>query len=71
MCLDSSLLYVTSPVSEVFDTLINLIFHQIQGAVFDLPEEIAKELLNKELPPGNTITKITKVSSENNQIYEG
>ncbi|KAG8363995.1 hypothetical protein BUALT_Bualt19G0080300 [Buddleja alternifolia] len=34
---------------------------KIQGAVFDLPEEIAKELLNKELPPGNTITKITKL----------
>ncbi|KAL2477795.1 DEAD-box ATP-dependent RNA helicase 3 [Forsythia ovata] len=34
---------------------------KLQGAVFDLPEEIAKELLNKELPPGNTITKITKL----------
>ncbi|KAG8363992.1 hypothetical protein BUALT_Bualt19G0080000 [Buddleja alternifolia] len=34
---------------------------KIQGAVFDLPEEIAKELLKKELPPGNTITKITKL----------
>ncbi|XP_073118628.1 DEAD-box ATP-dependent RNA helicase 3A, chloroplastic [Henckelia pumila] len=34
---------------------------KVQGAVFDLPEEIAKELLNKELPPGNTITKITKL----------
>ncbi|XP_076903083.1 DEAD-box ATP-dependent RNA helicase 3, chloroplastic-like [Bidens hawaiensis] len=34
---------------------------RVQGAVFDLPEEIAKELLNKDLPPGNTITKITKL----------
>ncbi|KAJ0513875.1 putative RNA helicase transcription factor interactor and regulator CCHC(Zn) family [Helianthus annuus] len=33
----------------------------VQGAVFDLPEEIAKNLLNKDLPPGNTITKITKL----------
>ncbi|KAJ0442890.1 putative RNA helicase transcription factor interactor and regulator CCHC(Zn) family [Helianthus annuus] len=33
----------------------------VQGAVFDLPEEIAKELLNKDLPPGNTVTKITKL----------
>ncbi|KAJ4766526.1 hypothetical protein LUZ62_076901 [Rhynchospora pubera] len=33
----------------------------VQGAVFDLPEEIARELLNKELPPGNTIFKITKL----------
>jgi hypothetical protein len=29
--------------------------------VFDLPEEIAKGLLSMELPPGNTITKITRV----------
>ncbi|KAL7119788.1 hypothetical protein ACP275_02G083500 [Erythranthe tilingii] len=34
---------------------------KVQGAVFDLPEEIAKELLNKELPPGNTIAKISKL----------
>ncbi|XP_050224924.1 DEAD-box ATP-dependent RNA helicase 3, chloroplastic [Mercurialis annua] len=36
---------------------------KVQGAVFDLPEEIAKEFLNKEIPPGNTITKITKLPS--------
>ncbi|KDP23314.1 hypothetical protein JCGZ_23147 [Jatropha curcas] len=36
---------------------------RVQGAVFDLPEEIAKELLNKQLPPGNTISKITKLPS--------
>ncbi|XP_022862006.1 DEAD-box ATP-dependent RNA helicase 3, chloroplastic-like [Olea europaea var. sylvestris] len=34
---------------------------KLQGAVFDLPEEIAKELLNRELPPGNTMSKITKL----------
>ncbi|XP_024980392.1 DEAD-box ATP-dependent RNA helicase 3, chloroplastic-like [Cynara cardunculus var. scolymus] len=34
---------------------------RVQGAVFDLPEEIAKELLTKDVPPGNTITKITKL----------
>ncbi|KAK6911741.1 GUCT protein [Dillenia turbinata] len=34
---------------------------RVQGAVFDLPEEIAKELLDKQLPPGNTISKITKL----------
>ncbi|GAV90554.1 zf-CCHC domain-containing protein/DEAD domain-containing protein/Helicase_C domain-containing protein/GUCT domain-containing protein [Cephalotus follicularis] len=34
---------------------------RVQGAVFDLPEEIAKELLNMQTPPGNTITKITKL----------
>ncbi|KAG0487728.1 hypothetical protein HPP92_009823 [Vanilla planifolia] len=34
---------------------------KIQGAVFDIPEEIAKELLNKELPPGNILSKIVKL----------
>ncbi|KAL6560647.1 DEAD-box ATP-dependent RNA helicase 3, chloroplastic [Orobanche gracilis] len=34
---------------------------KVQGAVFDIPEDIAKELLTKELPPGNTITRITKL----------
>lgn len=45
-----------------FYVLIILICCQVVGAVFDLPEEIARELLTKELPAGNTITKITKVS---------
>ncbi|KAL3843605.1 hypothetical protein ACJIZ3_001008 [Penstemon smallii] len=59
---------VTGFLSDVYSTAADEIgkIHiiadeQIQGAVFDLPEEIAKELLNKELPPGNTITKITKL----------
>ncbi|KAG6487669.1 DEAD-box ATP-dependent RNA helicase 3, chloroplastic-like [Zingiber officinale] len=34
---------------------------RVQGAVFDIPEEIAKELLTKQLPPGNSIVKITKL----------
>lgn len=34
---------------------------RVQGAVFDLPEEIAKSLLSMQLPDGNTIFKITKV----------
>uniref|UniRef100_A0A1D1ZIM5 RNA helicase n=1 Tax=Anthurium amnicola TaxID=1678845 RepID=A0A1D1ZIM5_9ARAE len=34
---------------------------RIQGAVFDLPEEIARELLTKQMPPGNIISKITKL----------
>ncbi|KAK4476782.1 hypothetical protein RD792_015942 [Penstemon davidsonii] len=59
---------VTGFLSDVYSAAadeigkINIIAdEQIQGAVFDLPEEIAKELLNKELPPGNTITKISKL----------
>lgn len=47
-------LYVSS-IKSVF-------VFQIQGAVFDLPEEIAKELLNQQIPPGNTISKISKVN---------
>ncbi|KAF5192281.1 Dead-box atp-dependent rna helicase [Thalictrum thalictroides] len=34
---------------------------RVQGAVFDLPEEIAKELLTKQIPPGNSLSKITKL----------
>ncbi|KAJ1393319.1 RNA helicase, DEAD-box type, Q motif [Sesbania bispinosa] len=34
---------------------------RVQGAVFDLPEDIAKEVLDKDIPPGNTISKITKL----------
>ncbi|XP_050379337.1 DEAD-box ATP-dependent RNA helicase 3, chloroplastic isoform X2 [Argentina anserina] len=34
---------------------------RVQGAVFDLPEEIAKELLKRQIPPGNSISKISKL----------
>ncbi|KAJ0780950.1 putative RNA helicase transcription factor interactor and regulator CCHC(Zn) family [Helianthus annuus] len=34
---------------------------KVQGAVFDLPEDIAKNLLSKEIAPGTTITKISKL----------
>ncbi|GLT88486.1 hypothetical protein SLE2022_065110 [Rubroshorea leprosula] len=34
---------------------------RVQGAVFDLPEEVAKVLLTKQIPPGNSINKITKL----------
>ncbi|XP_057960553.1 DEAD-box ATP-dependent RNA helicase 3, chloroplastic [Malania oleifera] len=34
---------------------------RVQGAVFDLPEEIAKGLLNMQTPPGNTVSKIAKL----------
>ncbi|KAL2513841.1 DEAD-box ATP-dependent RNA helicase 3 [Forsythia ovata] len=59
---------VTGFLSDVYSAAadevgkIHLITDEkVQGAVFDLPEEIAKVLLNKELPPGNTIAKITKL----------
>ncbi|KAI3694994.1 hypothetical protein L1987_77981 [Smallanthus sonchifolius] len=34
---------------------------KVQGAVFDLPEDIAKNLLSKEIPSGTTITNISKL----------
>ncbi|XP_052194443.1 DEAD-box ATP-dependent RNA helicase 3, chloroplastic [Diospyros lotus] len=59
---------VTGFLSDVYSAAadevgkIHLIADEtIQGAVFDLPEETAKELMNKQLPPGNTISKITKL----------
>ncbi|XP_039048679.1 DEAD-box ATP-dependent RNA helicase 3, chloroplastic-like [Hibiscus syriacus] len=59
---------VTGFLSDVYSAAadevgkIHLIADErVQGAVFDLPEEIAKELLSKEIPPGNTISKITKL----------
>lgn len=39
----------------------NVLLLQIQGAVFGFPEEIAKKLFSKEIPAGNTISKISKV----------
>ncbi|CAH8377037.1 unnamed protein product [Eruca vesicaria subsp. sativa] len=32
---------------------------KMQGAVFDLPEDITKELLEKEMPEGNSVSMIT------------
>ncbi|XP_017419020.1 DEAD-box ATP-dependent RNA helicase 3, chloroplastic isoform X2 [Vigna angularis] len=61
---------VTGFLSDVFSSAadevgkIHIIADErVQGAVFDLPEEIAKELLTKDIPPGNTISKITKLPS--------
>lgn len=42
---------------EISDNAI----YQVQGAVFDLPEDIAKELLEKEVPEGNSLSMISKV----------
>lgn len=58
---------VTGFLSDVYSAAadevgkIHIIADEVHGAVFDLPEEIAKELLNKQLPPGNTISKISKL----------
>ncbi|XP_057439108.1 DEAD-box ATP-dependent RNA helicase 3, chloroplastic [Lotus japonicus] len=59
---------VTGFLSDVYSTAADeigkihlLADERVQGAVFDLPEEIAKELLNKDVPAGHTISKITKL----------
>ncbi|OIV91051.1 hypothetical protein TanjilG_17011 [Lupinus angustifolius] len=52
---------VYSPAADEVGKIHLIADEKVQGAVFDLPEEIAKELLTKEVPPGNTISKITKL----------
>lgn len=52
---------VYSPAAGDVGKIYVIADERVQGAVFDLPEEIAKELLNRELPPGNTLSKITKL----------
>ncbi|MQL41253.1 hypothetical protein EI012_25365, partial [Escherichia coli] len=52
---------VYSPAADEVGKIYLSADERVQGAVFDLPEEIAKELLSKDIPPGNTIFKITKL----------
>ncbi|KAJ7977779.1 DEAD-box ATP-dependent RNA helicase [Quillaja saponaria] len=52
---------VYSPAADELGKIYIIADERVQGAVFDLPEEIAKELLSKQTPPGNTISKITKL----------
>ncbi|KAG6663067.1 hypothetical protein CIPAW_02G000300 [Carya illinoinensis] len=61
--------YVTGLLSDIYPVTtdevgkIHLIADErvFQGAIFDLPEEIANELLNRQTPPENAISKITKL----------
>ncbi|KAI4304230.1 hypothetical protein MLD38_039772 [Melastoma candidum] len=50
-----------SPAADEVGKIHLVADDRVQAAVFDLPEEIAKELLNKPIPPGNTLSKITKL----------
>uniref|UniRef100_J3LUD8 RNA helicase n=2 Tax=Oryza brachyantha TaxID=4533 RepID=J3LUD8_ORYBR len=52
---------VSSAAADEVGKIYLIADERVQGAVFDLPEEIAKDLLSMELPPGNTITKVTKL----------
>ncbi|CAN4076770.1 unnamed protein product [Withania somnifera] len=52
---------VYSPAADEVGKIHLIADERVQGAIFDLPEEVAADLLNQELPPGNTIYKITKL----------
>ncbi|KAK7356225.1 hypothetical protein VNO80_15493 [Phaseolus coccineus] len=52
---------VYSPAADEVGKIHLIADERIKGAVFDLPEEIARELLKKEVPSGKTISKITKL----------
>ncbi|XP_030529572.2 DEAD-box ATP-dependent RNA helicase 3, chloroplastic [Rhodamnia argentea] len=52
---------VYSPAADELGKIYLVADERVQAAVFDLPEEIAKELLSKQTPPGNTITRISKL----------
>ncbi|KAL5219500.1 hypothetical protein ABZP36_020184 [Zizania latifolia] len=52
---------VSSAAADEVGKIYLIADEKVQGAVFDLPEEIAKDLISMELPPGNTITKVTKL----------
>ncbi|KAL3735432.1 hypothetical protein ACJRO7_024547 [Eucalyptus globulus] len=52
---------VYSPAADELGKIYLVADERVQVAVFDLPEEIAKELLSQLTPPGNTITRISKV----------
>lgn len=49
---------VYSSSADEIGKILMIADDKVQGAVFDLPEEIARELLNKDIPSGNSITKI-------------
>ncbi|KAK3415923.1 hypothetical protein EUGRSUZ_H01352 [Eucalyptus grandis] len=52
---------VYSPAADELGKIYLVADERVQAAVFDIPEEIAKELLSQPTPPGNTITRISKV----------
>eukprot|EP01018_Ginkgo_biloba_P021900 Gb_04849 [translate_table: standard] len=59
---------VTGTISEIFPKAADQMGRiclidgdRVEGAVFDLPEDVAKELLSKQALPGDTIQAITKL----------
>ncbi|KAG2278536.1 hypothetical protein Bca52824_061091 [Brassica carinata] len=52
---------VYRPAADEVGKIFMIADEREQGAVFDLPEDIAKELLEKEVPEGNSLSMITKL----------
>lgn len=52
---------ICSAAADEIGKILIIADEMVQGAVFDLPEAIAKDLLNQEIPPGNTISRITEL----------
>ncbi|KAG5381891.1 hypothetical protein IGI04_033361, partial [Brassica rapa subsp. trilocularis] len=52
---------VYRPAADDVGKIFMIADERVQGAVFDLPEDIAKELLEKEVPEGNSLSMITKL----------
>ncbi|KAH0850865.1 hypothetical protein HID58_095182 [Brassica napus] len=52
---------VYGPAADEVGKIFLIADERVQGAVFDLPEDIAKDLLEKEMPEGNSVSMITKL----------
>uniref|UniRef100_A0A0D3DCM6 RNA helicase n=2 Tax=Brassica oleracea var. oleracea TaxID=109376 RepID=A0A0D3DCM6_BRAOL len=52
---------VYRPAADRVGKIFMIADDRVQGAVFDLPEDIAKELLENEVPEGNSLSLITKL----------
>ncbi|CAH8355366.1 unnamed protein product [Eruca vesicaria subsp. sativa] len=52
---------VYGPAADEVGKIFLIADEKMQGAVFDLPEDIAKELLEKEMPEGNSVSMITNL----------
>ncbi|KFK26417.1 hypothetical protein AALP_AA8G245800 [Arabis alpina] len=52
---------VYRPAADEVGKIFLIADDRVQGAVFDLPEDIAKDLLEREVPEGNSLSMITKL----------
>ncbi|KAL0692331.1 hypothetical protein Bca4012_059511 [Brassica carinata] len=52
---------VYGPAADEVGKIFLIADDRVRGAVFDLPEDIAKDLIEKEMPEGNSVFMITKL----------